>query len=806
MDKNIKSGGREKHVTSGKGGVYKRGDGLNSKKPAGGGYSGRGPSRPSSSSSGQSSQGGGLFGGSSSGSGRTSGGLNFKRILIIIAVIVVAFILIRACTGSSLLDSIDTSTFDSSGIISDTTTSGGSSTLSNNAVLDTTVSAEARAKRTAILGEGDDTVTIMIYMCGTDLESRSGMATADLNEILHADISDKVNIIVETGGTKTWQNNVISNQTNQRYQCTSEGLKLLEDKLGRRTMTEPETLTDFVQYCEAEFPANRYGLILWDHGGGSAQGYGYDEFTPTTTMTLDEIDDALDAADCTFDFVGFDACLMATYETAMMLDRYSDYMIASEETEPGIGWYYTDWISALSADTSMSTPEIGQHIIDSFVEKCYQNSRADKATLSVIDLAEFSGTVPDKFSAFAVSTAGLISSDDYQTVSDARSGTREFGSPSQLDQIDLIHLAQNMDTAEAQALIQVLDGSIKYNRTSSTITNANGVSIYFPFDKLSTLGPMLTTYDEIGMDDAYSDCIRAFANLEAGGQIASSGSDSPMGSLLGSLTGGSSSGGSGIGMELIGSLLGSFLSNGDFSSILGEQTADSTNWLDSDALNDAAPYIEENYLNSDDLSLTQKDGGYVLSLTDEQWDLIQTLNLNVFVDDGEGYIDLGMDNVYEFDDDGDLMMDYDGTWLALNGQVVSYYFISEDRTDNGYTISGYVPAMLNDQRVNLMLVFTDENPYGEVLGARIIYDDAKDTVPKGLIEIEAGDTLDFICDYYTYDETFDDSYYLDDPMVVEGTLAVSNVSIGDLPALVTYRMTDIYNNTYWTPALYSEAN
>ena len=748
MDKNIKSGGREKHVTSGKGGVYKRGDGLNSKTPAGGktGYSGRGQSRPASgstSASSQSSQGSSLFGGGSSGSGRASGGFSLKRILIIIAVVVVAIILIRACMGGgSIFDNLDMDSLDSSGIVSQSTSST-SSTLSNNAVLDTSVSPEARAKRTTVLGGGEDTFTIMIYMCGTDLESRSGMATADLNEILHADISDQVKIIVETGGTKTWKNNVISNQTNQRYQCTSEGLKLLEDNLGRRTMSDPETLTDFVQYCETEFPANRYGLILWDHGGGSAQGYGYDEYNPTTTMTLDEIDDALGEAGCVFDFIGFDACLMATYETALMLDRYADYMIASEETEPGIGWYYTDWVSALSADTSMSTPELGQHIVDGFVEKCYQNSQYDKATLSVIDLAEFSGTVPDKFSAFAVSTAGLINSDDYQTVSDARSGTREFGSPSQLDQIDLIHLAQNMGTTEANALIDVLDGSIKYNRTSNTISNANGVSIYFPFDKLSTLGSMLTTYDEIGMDDAYSDCIRAFANLEAGGQITSSGSDSPIGSLLGSLTGSSgSTSGSGIGMELIGSLLGSFLSSGDFSSILGQQSADSTNWLDSDALNEAAPYIEENYLNSEDLTLTEKDDGYVLSLTDDQWDIIQTLTLNVFADDGEGYIDLGLDNVYEFDNDGDLIMDFDGTWLALNGQVVSYYFISEDQTNDGYTITGRVPAMLNDQLVDLILVFTDDNPYGSVLGARLVYEDSEDTVPKGLIELQAGDTLD----------------------------------------------------------------
>ena len=35
----------------------------------------------------------------------------------------------------------------------------------------------------------------------------------------------------------------------------------------------------------------------------------------------------------------------------------------------------------------------------------------------------------------------------------------------------------------------------------------------------------------------------------------------------------------------------------------------------------------------------------MLSLTEEQWELIQTVELNVFVDDGEGFIDMGLDNI-----------------------------------------------------------------------------------------------------------------------------------------------------------------
>ncbi len=114
------------------------------------------------------------------------------------------------------------------------------------ATLNETVSAEARDKYTVLKGNGQDTMTLMIYMCGSDLESRSGMATADLQEILNADFTDNLYIVIETGGATKWQNSVISSGTNQRYQLVDGGLKILQDNMGRRSMTDPETLTDLL--------------------------------------------------------------------------------------------------------------------------------------------------------------------------------------------------------------------------------------------------------------------------------------------------------------------------------------------------------------------------------------------------------------------------------------------------------------------------------------------------------------------------------------------------------------------------------
>ena len=497
--------------------------------------------------------------------------------------------------------------------------------------LNTSVAAGAREKYTRIKGDGSDVYTIMVYMCGTDLESKHGMATSDLQEMLNARLGSKVNLLVYTGGCTNWKKFSISNRVNQIYKVDGKGLTCLVKDDGTAAMTKPDTLTRFIKYCKQNYKADRYALIFWDHGGGSISGYGYDERNASAgSMTLKGIDQALKAADTKFDFIGFDACLMATLENALMLDNYADYMIASEETEPGVGWYYTNWLTALSADTGMSTVELGQKIVDDFVETCDSRCPGQKTPLSVVDLAELSYTVPDKLRDFASGTSRLMQSGDYQTVSDARSGAREFSS-NKIDQVDLCHLAYNLGTDESKALASTLREAVKYNRTCSSISNAYGISVYFPYRKTSTVDSAVATYAAIGVDDAYSRCIQQFASMEAGGQAASGSSGSPLGSLLGSL------GGSSSGID-VGSILGGLLSGGSGS--FGKSLADIPN---------AEEYITAHRLTDSDLKWTQQNGRTVLHLSEEQWKLVQDLQINVFLKEGDHFIDLGLD-LYDSDD------------------------------------------------------------------------------------------------------------------------------------------------------------
>ena len=678
-------------------------------------------------------------------------------------------------------------------------TQSGWGVSSNEQKLDTTVASGSREKRTSILGGGRDTVTIMIYMCGTDLESKNSMATRDIVEMANAKYGDNVRVLLYTGGCLKWNNQIISNRVNQIYEVRDGGVDCLVSDAGNPAMTKPETLASFIQWCAKKYPANRNELIFWDHGGGSVSGYGYDEkYASAGSMSLAGIDQALEAGGVTFDFIGFDACLMSTVENALMLGKYGDYMIASEETEPGIGWYYTDWLNALGQNTSIPTVELGQKIVDSFVETCAQTCRGQSATLSVVDLAEIANTVPEELKGFAKSLSTMIQNDEYQAVSTARNSTREFARSTKIDQIDLVDFARNVGSSEAKELTSALLGAVKYNRTSADMTNAYGISIFFPYRRSSTVDSAVRTYDAIGMDESYSQCIREFASLEVGGQVSAGGTSSALPSLLGQLAGYTSTSASGGNAEMISALLGSFL-GGDFGSISGLSSGN-TGFFSGRSLSNEATvdYLANHYFDASQLVWQENEAGEpVLLLPEDQWSLIVGLDLNMFVDDGSGYIDLGLDNVFEFDENGCLTAP-EKTWVAVNNQVVAYY---HEYTSDGST-TGYIPVLLNGDRAELLVRWDNETGEGEVTGARSVYADGEtDTVAKSLTELADGDTIDFLCDYYTYDGQYEDSYRLGEPITVNGPLTVSDLILENIPVRTTYRFTDLYQQHYWTEPL-----
>ena len=254
---------------------------------------------------------------------------------------------------------------------------------------------------------------------------------------------------------------------------------------------------------------------------------------------------------------------------------------------------------------------------------------------------------------------------------------------------------------------------------------------------------------------------------------------------------------------MVAALLGEFLS-GSFGRVSG-LTGDNTDFLQERAMSDedTAQYLKEHRFPGEALVWqTGADGTPVLYLSEEQWGLVQALELNLFYDDGAGYIDLGLDNVFKFDEAGGLLGKNEGTWLAINEQTVAYYHSATVDDGDQYTITGRVPVLYNGSRAELILVFDNANPYGFVAGVQSVYSDGEtDTAAKSQSELQAGDTLEFLCDYYSYDGAYQDSYLLGEPLVVtDEALVISDVVL-DGRTEATYRFTDLYGQRYWSDVI-----
>ena len=612
-------------------------------------------------------------------------------------------------------------------------------------------------------GNASDTYTLMLYMCASDLESECGFATEDLNEIMYGYTAGNLNVIVQTGGTAEWQNTVVADDRCQRYRVTEDGLELVDDSLGMQNMADSATLTDFIQYCSSNYAADHYGLVLWDHGGGVVGGYGYDENFGGDSMSLTEVSRALGDASVHLDMLGFDACLMANFETCLMAAPYADYLIASEEPEPGCGWYYTDWIGKLSENCGIPPKRYGRQIIDDYITESGWDSPSMYSTLGMFDLQQVTQKLLPALSQFSDDAVQQLSAGEYRRISQSRSNTRAVYQ-SELDHIDLLDYAQHSQSETADQLEQAVSDCVVYYRETENGSGDNGLSILFPYYDLSALDMLEEMYQTLGYDDAYPAFLEQFANVMAGGQISVSG-----------------------------------FSNTQNHAAASEYSG--FQWFDADAGYDESYY--ETY--SADLSLletTEVDGRCVLELSEEDWEIVNDAAMQMFAVYDGFYVDMGLDDYCEFDDYGNLIVEYDQTWVALDGQVVPFFHESYTSDGDSFFTCGSVPCVYNGIDAEIVLVWDTEHPSGYAAGVRPVYTDS--VAAKGLYDICDGDTFQVYYDIYDEDLNYVETMTLDDEIfTVQDSLEVGYADaaeqLGD--TFIYYVLEDIYNNTYYTDSI-----
>ena len=114
----------------------------------------------------------------------------------------------------------------------------------------------------------DGSWAVYWYLCGSDLETEGGCATTDLEEMLQVDLPENVNVVIQTGGAVEWQNEYMDSSVIQRWLYNSEGLQLLEEQ-DTANMGDAQTLYEFLDFANKNYPADKVAVTFWNHGGGS---------------------------------------------------------------------------------------------------------------------------------------------------------------------------------------------------------------------------------------------------------------------------------------------------------------------------------------------------------------------------------------------------------------------------------------------------------------------------------------------------------------------------------------------------------
>lgn len=378
--------------------------------------------------------------------------------------------------------------------------------------------------------------TIMIYIVGSDLESGSsnplgggGAATADIEEMLDAKFdTEKNHVLVYTGGAKKWKLDEVDADENSILLIEEDEISVVKT-YDSKNMGKSKTLTEFLNFAEENYPADQYSLILWDHGGGPLIGYGYDE-VHMDILSLKELEDALEDSpfgkDNKLEMVGFDACLMGSLESAWIFRDYAEYFVASQEVEPGWGWNYT-FLDDI--DKCTNGADMGKVIIDSYFDYCEEifdlyPRYESEVTLSCTKLSKID-TVEEKLTSLFEVVNEKVEEGKIQTASRCRRNSKVFGkigSSSDYDLVDLVHLTDLLSdtySSEAKALDKTLKDYVVYSR--SNVDNANGVSVYHPYDNLGMVSDAVSVFEKIKFSDGYTEYIESFTDAMQNGSSSS---------------------------------------------------------------------------------------------------------------------------------------------------------------------------------------------------------------------------------------------------------------------------------------------
>lgn len=595
--------------------------------------------------------------------------------------------------------------------------------------------------------------SIYWYLCGSDLESGGGFATSDLTELMEVTLPENVNVVIETGGSSAWQNDTVDASKLQRWVYNSNGLELVDEQPSA-SMGEAQTLADFLSFAKENYPAEKTAVVFWNHGGGSVSGAAFDELYDYDSLTLDEMYAAFSsvwepsADNQPLELIGFDTCLMATVDVAYTFSDLAHYLVASEETEPANGWYYSQWVGALAKDTSMDGAALGKVICDAYYAGCEEVGTQDNSTLSLTDLSKV-GPLLDAYESFGAEALAAACTDPgfFSQFGRVAMQSENYGGNTKeqgyTNMVDLGHMArQSSDMlGSAQGVLDGLNECIIYQVRGQYRTEATGLSCYYSYN-----GDVddFNSYAGLGAGTAF----KYFYSYELTGELDDSGMD--------------------------------YIADMNFDTLPEVQNLTSMGW-------DGAP------LDVDD------QGVSFLTLGPEANNILAGIGFSLYYVDEESdmMLLLGTDNDMNADWDNGVFSDnFRGVWGSIDGNLVYMELSFEGEDYNLYS----VPVLLNGEEYNLQVAYDFTTEQWSILGARQGIDESG-MADKELRLLKEGDELTTI--WYMATASGDDEFepYTAQTFTVTANTAFAEMALPDGSYSMVYEMRDAMDHYAYSDAV-----
>jgi hypothetical protein len=356
--------------------------------------------------------------------------------------------------------------------------------------------------------------TFLVYMAGDN--NLEGAALRDIAEMAKAGSTNDVHILVQLDR--------IEDQKTRRFRITRGGGFKTDciESFGDTNTGDPQILYSFCKWAAENYPADRYALILWNHGSGWWEDAKSRAAGPTgrrphrplfrhnfpqahRSICYDDTSDgdALDnrelrivlAGICALlgqkiDLLGMDACLMNMVEVAYQLRESVNVIVGSEIEEPFDGWPYAEILTRLTARPRQDAAALARWIVKSYLLS--YKGKDETVTQSALDVSRI-GEMTAKVDALSASLLAALETDSKLIEAAWRRSPRFYDD----NYIDLACFTKNLRKkagAELQTKVVDLIAALKagkgrailcQGKIGREVRGTGGLSIYFPADRIN---------------------------------------------------------------------------------------------------------------------------------------------------------------------------------------------------------------------------------------------------------------------------------------------------------------------------------